>query len=94
MLRDLYAHQAWADAEHWRAFEAHPPALADAAISERLHHIHLVQRAFLSIVRRAPFSPTSLKDFADMTALKEYARQYHEEADRCVPSFHSVSASA
>ena len=24
-LDELYAHQEWADAEHWRAFEAHPP---------------------------------------------------------------------
>jgi len=28
-LDELYAHQEWADAEHWRAFEAHPAALAD-----------------------------------------------------------------
>ncbi|MGA9362746.1 MAG: hypothetical protein WBW16_00070 [Bacteroidota bacterium] len=27
LLLDLYAHQAWADAEHWRAFEAKPGAL-------------------------------------------------------------------
>src|ERR1022692_2047997 len=28
-LHELYAHQEWADAEHWRAFESHPAALAD-----------------------------------------------------------------
>jgi hypothetical protein len=27
--------------------EAHPAALADTAIRERLHHIHTVQSAFL-----------------------------------------------
>ena len=42
-LEELYAHQEWADAEHWRALEAHPPALEDKAIRDRLHHIHLVQ---------------------------------------------------
>src|SRR5438876_7091463 len=47
LLRDLYGHQAWTDAEHYRAIEAHPPARDDRAIRERLHHIHLVQRAFL-----------------------------------------------
>jgi hypothetical protein len=46
-LHELYAHQEWADAEHWRAFEDFPAALADLAIRSRLHHIHLVQSAFL-----------------------------------------------
>ena len=49
-LEELYSHQEWADAEHWRAFEAHPPALGDKAIRERLLHIHLVQHGFLWIV--------------------------------------------
>jgi hypothetical protein len=30
-LRDLYSHQAWADAEHWRALGAHQPARNDEA---------------------------------------------------------------
>jgi hypothetical protein len=47
LLCDLYGHQEWADAEHWRAIEAHPPALADTAIRDRLHHVHLVQHVFL-----------------------------------------------
>jgi uncharacterized damage-inducible protein DinB len=79
MLRDIYSHQAWADAEHWRAFEAHAPALDDAAIRERLHHIHLAQRAFLSIVRGEPIRATNLSDFATMAVLKDDARLYHQE---------------
>src|SRR5579862_7267058 len=47
LLRDFYGHQVWADAEHWRAIEAHPAAAEDAAIKSRLHHIHMVQRIFL-----------------------------------------------
>jgi hypothetical protein len=50
LLRDLYGHQAWADAEQWRAVHAYAPASADTAIRERLHHMHLVQRAFRWIV--------------------------------------------
>lgn len=79
LLRDLYPHQAWADGEHWRAFEAHPSALDDRAIRERLHHIHLAQRAFLSIARGERIVATKLEDFAAMTALRDHARQYHEE---------------
>jgi len=35
LLQDLLAHQAWADAEHWRAIELHAPAREDQAIHDR-----------------------------------------------------------
>jgi uncharacterized damage-inducible protein DinB len=76
-LDELFAHQEWADAEHWRAFEAHATALTDKALFERLHHIHLVQHAFLWITG----SPTSkfeyrkVEEFSSPAALKSYARQ-------------------
>lgn len=78
-LDELYAHQEWADAEHWRAFEAHAPALADKAIRERLLHIHQVQYAFLWISgpRTSGFVFKKLEDFARMADLKKYAQQYH-----------------
>jgi len=81
LLRDLYGHQAWADAEHWRALEAHPPALADKAIRDRFHHIHIVQRSFRWILgdRRTPFEFSNPEDFKDARALKEYGRAYHVE---------------
>jgi uncharacterized damage-inducible protein DinB len=81
LLRDLYGHQTWADAEGWRAIEAHPPACDDAAIRARLHHIHLVQRAFRWIAggRESPLALTTPADFASLAALKTYARDYHDE---------------
>jgi len=76
-LEELYAHQEWADAEHWRAFEAHPPALADKAIRERLHHIHLVQHAFLWMTspRTEAFANLKLEDFPSISDVKRYARE-------------------
>ena len=76
-LDELYAHQEWADAEHWRAFEAHPLALEDKAIRERLHHIHLVQHAFLWITgpRSEPFANRKLEEFQSSTDLKNYAQE-------------------
>lgn len=79
-LLDLYGHQAWADAEHWRALEAQSGALEDSAIRNRLYHYHLTQRAFLFIVRGDTLSFPRLEDFPTMMSLKEYARSYHEEA--------------
>ena len=79
-LDELYAHQEWADAEHWRAFEAHPAALADNAIRERLLHIHQVQYGFLWISgpRTSGFEFKKLEDFPNVGDLKKYAQQYHK----------------
>src|SRR2546423_8231682 len=84
LLRDLYGHQEWADAEHWRAIQAHPPAAADDALHTRLHHINLVQRAFRWIVgdRRAPFEITKPEDFTSLHDLKLATREYHDEVVR------------
>jgi uncharacterized damage-inducible protein DinB len=73
---DLYRHEHWADAEHWRAIEAHAPAMADQPLRDRLYHIHLVQHAFLSTIHGKPFAPPT---FDDAAGLKAWARQYHDE---------------
>jgi uncharacterized damage-inducible protein DinB len=80
-LDELYAHQEWADAEHWCAFELYRAALADREIRERLHHIHQVQSAFLWVVRgqKSPFAITKVEDYPGMADLKAYARNCHSE---------------
>ena len=80
-IDELYAHQEWADAEHWRSFEAHGSALADRPIRERLLHIHLVQAAFLWVMgpRTEQFAITKIEDYPDMADLKAFARKGHAE---------------
>jgi len=80
-LDELYRHQEWADAEHWRAFEAHPAALADKAIRERLLHIHVVQSAFFWAVgpRTSKFVFIKIEDYRNMADLKAFAQKYHRE---------------
>ena len=89
-LRDLYAHQAWADAEHWRAIAEHPDARDDRALRDRLHHIHFVQHAFLWTVgdRTRPFTVTKSDDFTAFEQLESYARDYHRQL---VPFLRDVS---
>jgi len=91
-LDELFAHQEWADAEHWRAFETHPAALADKAIRERLLHIHQVQYAFLWITgpRTTEFALKKLEDFPSMAEMKQYARRYHAAADESLKGFDQV----
>jgi uncharacterized damage-inducible protein DinB len=80
LMRDLYLHQSWADAEHWKALEAHPEALTDKVIAVRMHHIHLVQHAYLWLIEGEgqPFVRTTSSDFKTPGELKHYAREYHE----------------
>jgi uncharacterized damage-inducible protein DinB len=81
VIRDLYAHQAWADAEHWKAIEASPAALADDAIGRRLFHIHQVQRFFRWAVGSRDRTPALAKpeEFPDAAQLKAWGRAYHDE---------------
>jgi uncharacterized damage-inducible protein DinB len=80
MLSDLLGHQAWADARQWHALEKHAGALADRALRERLHHIHLVQAAFLALVRGAAPKLTKVEDYPDLATLKAEAVSYHADA--------------
>jgi len=80
-LDELYAHQEWADAEHWRALEGHPAALDDRSIRDRLHHIHLVQSGFLWVLgpRTADFAMTKVEDYTNMADLKAFGRRCHAD---------------
>ena len=79
LLRDFLRHQAWADAEHWRAVGQHQAAREDQVIRARLHHIAIVQRAFLWGVgdRHSQFVFTTPADFTFET-LNVYARDHHD----------------
>jgi uncharacterized damage-inducible protein DinB len=81
LLRDLIDHQLWADAEQWTAIGAHPPAREDKAIRDRLHHLHLVQRAFVWVTgdRADAFAFSKPEDFASFDALRDFARGSHAQ---------------
>ena len=87
LLADLYGHQAWADAEHWRAIGAHPSARDDQAIRVRLHHIHIVQRAFLWAVtdQNQKFVMTTPEDFG-FEDLNAFACAYHDDIRHFITS--------
>src|SRR5262249_22965879 len=84
LLQDLLGHQAWADAEHWRAIESYAPAREDKVIYDRLHHIHQVQRLFIWAIgeRNAEFAFSNPEHFKTFEDLKAYARGSHAEIDR------------
>lgn len=79
LLRDLYGHQEWADAEHWRAIGASAPAREDSTLRLRLLHVHLVQRFFMSACGdgKAPPEMPAPEQFPTFDALQAYARESH-----------------
>jgi len=54
LFEDLYRHMEWADATVWAVVLASEAARADAVTLGGLQHIHMVQRAFLSVWREEP----------------------------------------
>lgn len=80
ILRDMFDHQFWADTELWNAFAALDAARDDKAIRDRLHHIHLVQRAFFWGVGggKTPFDFSKPEDFATFDDLRAFARGSHD----------------
>jgi uncharacterized damage-inducible protein DinB len=76
-IADLYRHQAWADAATWSAVMASPAAMTDAAIQDRLGHIHLVQRIYLQGWQGREFDPAT-PPFADAASRMRWGREYHQ----------------
>ena len=80
-LKELLQHMEWADSAIWVAVLANPQAANDAVLRDRLHHIHLVQRAFLQ-VWRGDYSGPEISSFGDHGSLLDWARQYYAEVTR------------
>ncbi len=76
LIRDLLRHMEWADAIVWRAVLASSSATTDDVTKTRLHHIHMVQRAFLNVWREVPHSANAGTDL-DLVALAKWGREYH-----------------
>lgn len=95
LLQDMYGHQEWADAEHWRAFGTFAAAREYAPLRERLHHIHQVQRMFVWALGDRATQPVRTRpaDFSTFDALKTYARESHEQIRRLVSGMSSARLS-
>jgi uncharacterized damage-inducible protein DinB len=78
-FRDLYKHMDWADAKIWQSILESPAAMADATIRTRIHHIHMVQRAFLNIWRNVPHTSGAGRDLS-LAELLPWGKEYHAKA--------------
>ena len=80
MLRELFAHQAWADAKILAAVRSHMAASDDAELRKTLHHIVGVQRAFLALFLQRPFHlAREMQVPANLDEMEALFRQTHAE---------------
>ena len=77
LFRELYDHMKWADAVVWRAAMANAAAEGDVTLRDRFIHIHMVQRAFLSIWRGD--APQFRDSFDTLSDIARWGREYHDE---------------
>src|ERR1700720_1296392 len=80
MIRELFHHQAWADAAVLTAVRSYPAAREDEALRKTLHHIVVTQRAFLSLFLERPFDPkTYFRVPATLKDIEAIFREAHRE---------------
>ncbi len=76
-IRELYLHQEWADALHWRAVRAFPPALEDEGLRQGLFHIHAVQQVWLARWQGANLGFPKIEDYPAIQDLYPFAKNCH-----------------
>lgn len=81
-LRDLTSHADWADATIWQCVLSDEERLYHPQVAGWLHHIHTVQKAFLSLWRSSRIETPELDTFARAEVLAEWGRRGHLEIRR------------
>jgi uncharacterized damage-inducible protein DinB len=82
-LQRTYEHVAWGDATLWNAVLAHAAYPEDAYVRASLHHVHLVQRAFLRVWNGEPGG----EDLGDRFESPEAVARWGRETHRSISSF-------
>ena len=78
LLSDLYRHQEWADAMHWKAIESIPALLHDHELQQCLYHIHLTQYGYRCIISGDTFVYKPFEEFREVNLLKKFAVENHK----------------
>jgi uncharacterized damage-inducible protein DinB len=73
----LFSHSEWADALVWRSIldSGH----GDTELRRKLHHLHMVQWAYLHIWRGEQIQPREASTFPTLGAMSAWAREYYRE---------------
>ena len=85
LIRDLFAYQAWADAEIVRLIEATPAAKNDPELQKLLHHTYAVFRFFVLSVQGEPPTQEELMKEQSYEEVRAGMEKVHRLADGYMP---------
>ena len=77
VIKDLYAHQEWADASHWRAILGSEAARKDLELKERLVHLHAAQQVWLGRWQGVSLGFPKAGDHASIEDAHHFAQACH-----------------
>jgi len=85
LIRDLYAYQAWADAEIFRLLATRPAAKNDPKVQQLINHMHAVYRFFVLSVQGEPPTKEELMKDHSLEELRAAMQKIHRLADGYLP---------
>jgi uncharacterized damage-inducible protein DinB len=85
LIRDLFGHEAWADAEMWSVIDTIPNPEREPKLLEQLNHLHVVQRFFFSTVQGQSTTRDELSRQMSLSELRDSFRKFHSDVDRYLP---------
>lgn len=77
VIQDLYAHQEWADASHWRVILGSDAARKDPELKERLVHLHAAQQVWLGRWQGVSLPFPKADDHAGIEDTHHFAQACH-----------------
>jgi uncharacterized damage-inducible protein DinB len=80
LLRELFHHMEWADAEVWRAVLATDAARHDIVLRDLLLHLHGVQGAFVNLWAKRPMSFPDASQLPDVAAVRTWVEPNYRDA--------------
>lgn len=85
-IADLLRHMEWADALIWKTVFSSPDATTDAALHDRLYHVHVTQHAFLQ-VWRGQGAEIPAANTLDAASLLRWAQTFYAQASAAESRF-------
>jgi uncharacterized damage-inducible protein DinB len=82
-------HAEWAESLVWQSVLSLPQE--DVGLQATLHHLHMVQWAYLHVWRGETVKPRELGTFATRHALRDWAREYYRELSPYLASLSPAS---
>lgn len=86
LLQEMARHQAWADAEHWKALHANGTLLEDPEIRKRLNHMLMALQMLTAMARGKTPDPTGMKEIEPVDQLEAALGKANAELIEALPT--------